>query len=83
MLGNRFIGQKHKVLNDFGSGIPFIGFNGQGNPFLVQDDFAFREIKINGAPLFPVFPEDIGQLLHLEKHGHQLLILFLRLLIPF
>ena len=74
MLGNRLIGEKHKILNDLCRCISLVGFNFKRNTILVKNDLALREIKIDGAPFSSFFPQNQRQLLHLPEHGHQLFI---------
>ena len=75
ILRHCLIGCQHEILYDFCGCIALIGLDFQRLSLGVQDNLALREVKVNGSPFPPLFPEDIRYLLHQPEHGHKTLIL--------
>ena len=69
MLRHGLVGRQHKILNHSGGHIALIRPDLPGHPLFIQHNLAFREIKINAAPLPPLFPQQRRQGLHLPEHG--------------
>ena len=68
---------EHEILNDPGCHICLVRLDVNGTACCIENDLAFREIKINGTSVVTVSPQDLGKLLHQEKHGNQICIPFL------
>ena len=76
MLGYRFIGKKHEIFYQLCSCISFVRPDFQGMSLFVQNNFTFREIKINSSPLLSSFSDYGRQTGHIPEHRHQFLIFF-------
>ena len=71
MFCHSFIGNQHEILYDFCRHIALIRLNLDRMSLFVQHDLALREIKINRASLFALFPQDSRKLTHQLKHRHK------------
>ena len=71
MLCHRLVGRQHEILYQIGSHIPFIGLDLQRISLFIQQNLAFRQIKINGTSFLPLLSKNGGKLLHQNKHRHQ------------
>ena len=81
MLRHRLLCPQHKFLDQLRRRIALIGPDLQRHPLFVQDQPALREIKINGASLLPVLPQNRRKFPHFFKHRHKSLIFLLQRLI--
>ena len=76
ILRNGLIRHQHKILNDLGCRVAFIWFNIHRSPLLIQDDLRLRKVKIDGAALMPLFPQNVRQLFHKVEHLYKSRVLF-------
>ena len=58
MFCNRLVCSQHKVLDKLGSSISLVRNNINRISVLIKDDLGFREIKVDGALLLPLFAKD-------------------------
>ena len=71
MLGDRFIGRNHEVLNHHGRFVPFIGHDLLHPALFIQMNLAFRKLKVNGAVRISLFRQNTGQASSSSKHRRQ------------
>ena len=83
LLGNGLIGSQHKVLNNPGGHILFIGINPHWFSIFIQLYLALREIKVYGSSFLSPLSQKSRELFHLEKHRQQLSVSFCQLLVFF
>ena len=81
ILRDSLIGHQHKVLNDFCGRIALIGLDVHRVPLLIQNNLGLREIKVDGAALTPLLPQNVRQFFHEIKHLHKISVLFHGLLV--
>ena len=71
MLGDRFIGRNHEILDHHGRFVPFIGHDILHPALFIQMNLAFRKLKVNGAVRSSLFRQNTGQASASSKHRRQ------------
>ena len=71
VLGDRFVGSEHKFFDDGFGDCPQPFFKSNGSSLLIQENFDFRQVKINRATTLTLAAQDVGELFHGFQHGNQ------------